>query len=96
MAPQRASCDPGRERLLVMPRPDQFSGEVRSCLPEYFGVSGAGEPFDRFVSQLGREFHEWVQERPEERREFGLEVDSQGRIFLQGTNLQPELEPLED
>jgi hypothetical protein len=79
-----------------MPRPDQFSAEVRSYLPEYFGVSRADEPFDHFVSQLGREFYEWVQGRPEERREFGLEVDSQGHVFLQGANLQPDLEPLED
>lgn len=90
------SCDPGRGRLLVMSRPDQFSAEVRSCLPEYFGTSRAGDPFDRFVSQLGREFYEWIQGRPEERQQFGLEVDSQGRVFLHAANLQPDLEPLED
>ena len=89
------SSDPGPGGLLIMPRKDQFSAEVRSCLPEYFGVSRAGEPLERFISQLGREFYEWVQTQPKERREFGLEFDSQGRIFLQGANLQPDLEPLE-
>jgi hypothetical protein len=52
--------------------------------------------FERFVAQLAREFYQWVNTHPRERRDFGLEYDARGRLLLERPDVQPDLEPLEE
>jgi hypothetical protein len=81
-------------KLLIMSDDHDLASEVRSGLAEYFGVTSAGVQFERFVSQLAREFYRWVKTHPREARAFGLEFDARGRIFLDRPDVRVDLEPL--
>jgi hypothetical protein len=90
------SCDEAAAKVLVMPVGQHFAPDVRAGLAEYLGLAAEGRPFERFLSQLAREFYHWVKTHPRERREFGLELDAQGAVFLRCAELRPDLEPLEE
>ena len=90
------SCDAPGAKVLVAANDRDLAPDVRSALAEYFGLVREGRPLERFAGQLAAEFYQWVKTHPKERQDFGLELDSRGRIFLKCPDLQPDLEPLEE
>jgi hypothetical protein len=90
------SSDSPSAKVLIMPGAREFDPDVLAGLAEYLGLSPEGRPFERFLSELAREFYHWVKNHSRERQDFDLELDSQGRVFLRCPDLRPDLGPLEE
>ena len=90
------SSNSAASKCVIMSEEHDLTPEVRSGLPEYFGVAPEGGLFERFVAQLAREFYQWVKTHPREQRDFGLEYDAQGRLLLERPDVRPDLERLEE
>jgi hypothetical protein len=89
-----SGCAPAK--LPILMGDHNFAPDVRSGVAEYFGLASGGKAFERFISMLAVEFYRWVTSHPKERRDFGLELDPQGHVFLECPDLRPDLEPLGD